>query len=55
MQKNFKVIRTDFEKELEIIRKHEPKLYRAVNNIFCNSYEYTRMFREFREKYEVVK
>lgn len=37
----------DFEKELEIIEKYEPKLYKAVNNIFRDSYEYTRAYREF--------
>jgi 3'-phosphoadenosine 5'-phosphosulfate sulfotransferase (PAPS reductase)/FAD synthetase len=39
----------DFEKELEIIREHEPQLYKAVMNIFGDSYEYTRKYREFRE------
>lgn len=39
----------DFEKELEIIEKYEPKLYKAVNNIFGDSYEYTRGFIEFRK------
>lgn len=38
-----------FEKELEIIREHEPRLYKAVNNIFGESYAYTRGFLEFRE------
>lgn len=33
--------------ELEIIEKYEPKLYKAVNYIFKDSYEYTRMYREF--------
>lgn len=37
----------DFEKELEIIEKHEPKLFVAVNNIFGDSYEYTRKYKEF--------
>lgn len=37
----------DFEKELEIIEKYEPKLFVAVNNIFGDSYEYTRKYREF--------
>lgn len=40
----------DFEKELDIIEKHEPKLYKAVNNIFGASYEYTREFYKFREE-----
>lgn len=37
----------EFEKELEIIEQYEPKLFKAVNNIFGNSYEYTRQYREF--------
>lgn len=37
----------DFEKELEIIREYEPRLFVAVNNIFGNSYEYTRKYKEF--------
>lgn len=37
----------DFEQELEVIKEHEPKLYKAVNNIFGDSYEYTRKYREF--------
>lgn len=37
----------DFEKELEIIAEHEPKLLKAVNKIFKDSYEYTRQYREF--------
>lgn len=39
----------EFEKELQIIEAHEPKLYKAVNNIFGESYEYTRAFYKFRE------
>jgi 3'-phosphoadenosine 5'-phosphosulfate sulfotransferase (PAPS reductase)/FAD synthetase len=39
----------NFEKELEIIETYEPKLYKAVNKIFGDSYEYTRKFREFKE------
>ena len=38
----------DFENELVIIAEHEPKLYKAVNNIFGASYEYTRNFLKFR-------
>ncbi|WP_243126845.1 phosphoadenosine phosphosulfate reductase family protein [Clostridium sp. HBUAS56010] len=37
----------DFEFELEVIQKYEPKLYAAVNYIFGKSYEYTRKYREF--------
>ena len=42
----------NFEKELEIIHKHEPKLYKAANKIFGESYEYTRKYREFILKME---
>lgn len=37
----------NFEKELEIIAEHEPKLLAAVNNIFRDTYAYTRQYREF--------
>lgn len=37
----------DFEEELKIIEKYEPKLFIAVNNIFGESYKYTRKYREF--------
>ena len=40
----------DFETELEAIQKYEPQLYKAVNNIFGKSYEYTRKFREFQKE-----
>lgn len=40
----------DFEYELEIIEKYEPKLYKTVNNIFGDSYAYTRKYREFCKK-----
>lgn len=36
-----------FEDELIVIEKYEPKLFVAVNNIFGDSYEYTRKYREF--------
>lgn len=42
----------DFEIELEVIKQHEPKLYKAVNYIFGDSYEYTRKYREFRKQME---
>lgn len=35
--------------ETEIIKEYEPKLYTAVNNIFGDSYDYTREFIRFRE------
>lgn len=37
----------DFEFELDVIEKHEPKLFKAVNNIFRDSYEYTRKYKEY--------
>ena len=42
----------DFEFELSVIEKYEPRLFVAVNNIFGNSYEYTRKYREFYKKKE---
>ena len=40
----------DFEFELQVIEKYEPKLFKAVNNIFGQSYEYTRAYRSFCEE-----
>lgn len=40
----------DFEYELEVLAKYEPKLYKAVVYIFGASYEFTRMYKEFRSK-----
>jgi len=46
----------DFENELEVINKHEPRLSVAVNNIFGGAYEYTRKYREFcKEKNNTTK
>lgn len=46
----------DFEFELEVLAKYEPKMYKAVINIFGESYEYTRKYREFvKQKNEEVK
>ena len=42
----------DFEFELKVLEKYEPKLFKAVNNIFGKSYEYTRKYREFRKEKE---
>ena len=41
-----------FEFELEVIKNYEPKFYNAVNNVFKDSYEYTRAYREFKNKKE---
>lgn len=43
---------SNFETELEIIKQHEPKLYKAVTNIFGKSYKYTRRYREFKATYK---
>lgn len=40
----------DFEYELQVIEKFEQKLFKAVNNIFGDSYEYTRQYREYQRK-----
>lgn len=40
----------DFEYELEVIKQHEPKLYKAVNKIFGDSYDYTRKYIEFAKR-----
>lgn len=37
----------DIDKELEVTRIYEPNLYKAVCNVFKDSYEYTRKYREF--------
>lgn len=37
----------NFEIELEVMQQNEPRLYKAVNNIFAESYAYTRKYREF--------
>jgi len=39
-----------FEDELSSIQKYEPKLLLAANNIFGESYEYTRQYLEFRKE-----
>ena len=43
----------DFEFELEVIKAHEPKLYVAVNNIFKESYEYTKQYRQFVHEFKM--
>lgn len=37
----------NFEYELEVLKEHEPLLYKAACNIFADSYAYTRKYREF--------
>lgn len=46
----------EFQFELDILEKYEPNLYKGVNNIFKDSYEYTRKYKEFvKEKKEQTK
>lgn len=40
----------DFEKELELAAKYEPKFYKAMLKVFGQSYEYTRKYLAYREK-----
>ena len=35
--------------ELKVLEEHEPKLYKAVNNVFKYSYEYTKLYQEFKK------
>ena len=37
----------NFEEELIAMRQYEPKLFKAVNVVFYDSYEYTRAYRKF--------
>jgi len=39
-------------KELKVLEKYEPQLYKAVNNVFKDSYEYTKKYYEFRAEME---
>ena len=42
----------NLEDELEAAGKYEPMLYRACMNVFKDTYEYTKAFREFRKEYK---
>lgn len=44
-----------FEEELEVINRYEPRLYKAAENIFADSYEYTRQYLKFREEMKAKK
>lgn len=41
----------DYKNELSVLDKFEPKLYKATTNIFKVSYEYTHLYKEFKENY----
>lgn len=45
----------DFDKEMRVLEQYEPNLCKAVKNIFHDSYEYTRQYREFRKEKEKQK
>ena len=45
----------EFEQELELMQKYEPKFYRAAIKIFGSSYEYTREYVRFREEMKLKK
>ena len=36
--------------ELDVVAKYEPNMYKAVNNIFKDSYEYTKQYRLFQKE-----
>lgn len=36
-----------FEDELRVIEEYEPKLFNIVNNVFGESYDYMRRYKEF--------
>jgi len=40
----------NMEEELRVLEEYEPNLYKAVNIIFGDTYEYTRKYKEFVEK-----
>ncbi len=37
----------NFEEELAVIGQYEPQLFKAVNFVFKDSYEYTRAYKKF--------
>ena len=41
-----------FEFELEVAKEYEPKLFKAANAIFGDSYDYMRKYREFKEEFK---
>ena len=43
-----------FEQELEMLRKYEPKLYKAAYNVFRESIEYTRAYRKYKSEHSGV-
>lgn len=43
-----------FEADLQIMREYEPDMYLAANNIFEESYDYTRAYRAYRDKRKAI-
>lgn len=43
----------DIDFELEVLKNHEPKLYALATNVFKDSYEYTKKYKEYRRKMEM--
>lgn len=39
----------DYQYELEVLEKYEPKLAVAIKNIFADSYAYTKKYEEYKE------
>lgn len=44
----------NLQQELEIIQKFEPKLYKAVTNVFKDSYEYTKLYYKFCDEMDAI-
>ncbi|MCH5281001.1 MAG: phosphoadenosine phosphosulfate reductase family protein [Lachnospiraceae bacterium] len=45
----------NFEEELHVMKEYEPALFNAVNNVFKESYEYTRAYRRYIQQKRVAK
>lgn len=43
----------NLEYELEATKIYEPKLYKAIQNVFRDSYEYTKRYREFQQEMNI--
>ena len=41
------VLGRNLNEEIEVVKEHEPKLYKAIKNIFKETYEYTELYRKF--------
>ena len=39
------IVGKNYKEELEIVKKYEPKLYKAVTNLFKDSYEYMNKYK----------